>query len=325
MPAGLATFTMTTITGVNAYGAELDMLKRRMAEGGYRIQATPHFLLGRHDPGAPGGLPALLVHWFPPDAIDSNLGHYLKEELKPLGILANPQQYGDVFGAIVNSVMPSDLGKVWYLFAENTLQRLSELMAGDGPAPNGTYPVERFAALYRRVQSLCSGTSLLDAGCSLGFLPLMMAERLPALTEVVGLDIDDGPFAIMRSIARERHLPQVRFVQADLLSDDVVGLSPFGTVTLLHVLEHLAESAMSVALSNLLRLTTRRLIIAVPYEKGEPEPAYGHEQLFTREKLEDVGRWCLRQWGEGSMRYEDCAGGLICLDRGDVDAPRPFR
>jgi hypothetical protein len=68
-------------------------------------------------------------------------------------------------------------------------------------------------------------------------------------------------------------------------------------------------------LTNLLKATSHRLILGVPYEPGEPEAVYGHEQLFTRAKLEAVGKWCLEQIGSGQMSCEDCAGGLLFIDK----------
>ncbi len=307
-------FSVGDITGVNAYRIKLDALKQRLREGGYHIRETPHFLVCQRP-----GNPTLLVHWFPQVAIDGNLGHYLMEELQPLGMLANLRRYGDIFGAIVGSIFPRDNERAWRLFATNTLQRYHRLLAPEleieAPAPDCTYPIEVFAALYRRVHDLCAGASLLDAGCSSGFLPLIIAERLPALAKVVGIDIRAEPFSVARAIAGELRLANVEFIQADLLSHEIASFRPFDTVTLLHVLEHFSETEMYRVLANLLGITTRRLVIAVPYEEGEPEAAYGHKQLFTREKLEAVGRWCIAQWGSGQMHYEDCAGGLIWLDR----------
>ncbi len=50
-------------------------------------------------------------------------------------------------------------------------------------------------------------------------------------------------------------------------------------------------------LTNLLQITSQRLILAVPLESDEPEITYSHEQLFSRDKLEAVGMWCLQQLG----------------------------
>jgi SAM-dependent methyltransferase len=156
---------------------------------------------------------------------------------------------------------------------------------------------------------------LLDAGCSFGFLPLVVAERVPTLKKVVGVDLRTDPFPVTRAIAEERHLTNVQFVQADLLADTFSTIGQFDTVTVLHVLEHFTEVEMYRVLTHLFKVTSRRLIIGVPYEPGEPETAYGHQQLFTRVNLEGVGKWCLEQWDGGRMQCEDCAGGLLVLDR----------
>jgi cyclopropane fatty-acyl-phospholipid synthase-like methyltransferase len=131
---------------------------------------------------------------------------------------------------------------------------------------------------------------------------------------VVGVDLSDAPFQVTRAIAQERHVANVAFMQGDLLADDFSAIGLFDTVTALHVLEHFSEPDMYRVLANLLKVTARRLILAVPFEAGEMEQAYGHQQLFTRAKLEDVGRWCLEQLGSGRMTYEDCAGGMIVIE-----------
>ena len=86
-----------------------------------------------------------------------------------------------------------------------------------------------------------------------------------------------------------RHLTNVEFSQGDLLADNFSSLGYFDTVTVLHVLEYFTETDMYLVLANLLKVTSHRLIISVPYEPSEPETAYGHQQLFTRVKLEAVG------------------------------------
>jgi len=303
-------FPMGKMIGVNAYRINRTALKQRLVSGGYQIHETPHFLVCTKT-----AAPTMIVHWFSQKAIDSDLGQYFMEELKPLGVLEDVASFGDVFGAVVGSVSPNNPEHAWHLFGVNTLQRYHALLTMNGHTPDYDSPVDVFATLYRRVCELVVGERLLDAGCSFGFLPLVVAERVPTLTKVIGADIRTEPFSVTRAIAHERSLMVVQYVQADLLAADVCDLGQFDTVTLLHVLEHFTEADMYRVLTNLLPVVSRRLLIGVPYEPGEPELAYGHEQLFTSDKLEVVGRWCLDQWQGGKMQCEECAGGLLILDR----------
>jgi SAM-dependent methyltransferase len=305
-------FTMGDLTGINGYHANRALLKQRFAEGGYLLQETPHFLLCTRAT-APS---TILVHWFAPEEIDADIGNIFMQELKPLGLLTDDHQFGQVFGVVVCSLFPYDVDRALHLYATNTLRRyrtlLQETMPGCLPVDS---TIQAFAAVYRRVFQLLVGERFLDAGCSFGFLPLLLAERFPTFEEVVGIDIATESFPIVRSIAQEQHLPQVRFTPADLLADSFLSLGTFDTVTALHILEHFSEQDMYRALSNLLQITSQRLILAVPYEPDEPERAYGHLQLFSREKLERVGTWCVQQMsGQGQITYEACAGGLLLIE-----------
>jgi hypothetical protein len=89
-------FPMGNVIGLNAYRVNRTSLKQRIIESGYQIHETPHFLIGLHAPS-----PMLVVHWFAPEEIDADLGHYFLEELKPLDMLSQPENFGDVFGAVV--------------------------------------------------------------------------------------------------------------------------------------------------------------------------------------------------------------------------------
>ncbi len=309
-------FQVGDIVGVNAFHINLELLKQRFIEGGYQVIETPHFWVCLRP--AMSAMPTMLVHWFAPEAIDADLGHYFMEELKPHGLLANPLAYGNAFGAVVNSLSPEDPQRAWHLFGTNTLRRYHQSIDANVLAPRCDFPTEVFAALYRRVCELCTGTRLLDAGCSFGFLPLVIAARVPTLTQVVGVDIYTESFLVARALATERHLPQVKFQQANLLDEASISAMPsFDMVTALHVLEHFSEAEMYRVLAGLLKITAHRLVLAVPYEAGTPEAAYGHKQLFTREKLQAVGQWCIERWHGGQTYYEDCAGGLLYIDRSE--------
>lgn len=300
------------IIGINAYRIKMNLLKLRLADGGYEINETAHFLLCRRTE-----MPTLIiVHWFAPEKIDADLGYYMMQELKPLDILNDPEEFGKVFGAVVCSLFPQEAHTALCLYGQNTLQQYQQLLATRKDHSLKGSPIDTFSRLYRRVYGLVVGENFLDAGCSFGFLPLLIAEHFPSLTQVVGIDIRPESFAIAYALAEERHLKQVQFLQANLLTDEFSWYGYFDTITLLHVLEHFSEDEMFVVLTSLLRITRRRLIIAVPYEQEEPESAYGHKQLFSRTKLEAVGSWCLQQWKQaGTMMYEECADGLLIVER----------
>ena len=301
-------FPAGNIIGVNGYRVNQARLQQRLHAGGYRLERTPHFLIGTREE-----YPTLLVHRFSPAEIDADLGQLFLTELGTL--LGDPERFGHVFAAIVGSLTPHDPQAAWHLFATNTLNRYEQLLtAAQSPSITDNSPVAIFATLYRRVGELVVGESLLDAGCSFGFLPLVAARQLPSLTRILGIDIHTEPFAVTRKLARERHLTRIELAQADLLNENFPQTGFFDTVTALHVLEHFHEDHMYRVLSNLLTVTKRRLIIAVPYEAGQPEATYGHEQLFWPAKLEALGSWCAEQVG-GSFVYEECAGGLLFFDR----------
>ncbi len=120
--------TVGNMIGVNAYRVKREALKRRLTDGGYTIRETPHFLVCQQS-----GTPTIIVHWFAPEAIDSDLGQYFMEELKPLGVLANQQSFGDVFGAVVGSVFSHDTERAWHLFGINTLTSLAPASSGRNP------------------------------------------------------------------------------------------------------------------------------------------------------------------------------------------------
>lgn len=302
---------MGNVIGINAHHVNRMLLKQRFAEGSYSIHETEHFLLFTREK-APS---TIVAHWFAPEAVDANIGYYFIQELKPFGIIECSEDLNNLFGVIVGSLNPLHVRQSWRLYADNTIERYRSILE-DKSKDVAHPPINEFAALYRRILQLLIGDTVLDAGCSFGFLPLLIAEYAPSIKQIVGVDIQTNSFAIVRSIAQERHFTHVEFKQVDLLSDDFCACGQFDTVLALHVLEHFTETQMYYVLANLLKATTRRLIVAVPYEPGEAESAHGHEQLFTSAKLESIGQWCLGQCSDvSSMWCEDCAGGLLNVDK----------
>jgi SAM-dependent methyltransferase len=301
---------------VNGYRARRSSLTARFAEGGYQVHETQHFLLftRAEEPKT------ILVHWFAPEDLHTNLSHYLAEELKPFGVIASNQVLGELMTGIVGGTLyPDEVRRAWNYFGSNTLQRLLTLVSSTMPAHLPDYgSLGASATLYQRVIELAVGERFLDAACNGGYFPLLLAERIPFVREVVGVDCDAHVFNVAQDLAEERHLTTVSYVQADLLADDFSVIGSFDTVTALHALEHFSEPEMYRVLANLLTVTVHRLIVAVPYEEGEPSAAYDHKQLFSQAKFEAVGAWCIEQLqGAARMWYEGITppGGLLLIER----------
>ncbi len=215
---------------------------------------------------------------------------------------------------IVGTAYPGDVQNAWKYFGANTLLHLLAFVSTATPDISPDYGTLEFSAtLYQRVLELCAGKRFLDAACNGGFFALLLAKRRPFVQEVVGVDIDGEVFRGSEELARMWNLSMVRFLQADLLSDEIETLGQFDTVTALHVLEHFTEANMYVVLDHLLRVTKHHLILAVPYE-NTPTAAYDHLQCFSHAKLEHVGQWCLEWLSDaGQVWYEDMTGGGLLL------------
>ncbi|WP_069804650.1 class I SAM-dependent methyltransferase [Thermogemmatispora onikobensis] len=314
---------------IDGHRTRRQAVAERLQVGGYRLQHTAHFLMAERaeEPRR------LLVHFFAPQELDADLGAWFLEELRPAGWLATSADLAHLFAGVIGSCTPRDPALAWRRYGENTLWRYRHLLQSAQPqAPlpqlRPDSPVAVFSSLYRRVVALIrreratAAGALLDAGCSFGFLPLLLAEASPELREIVGLDLRPDAFLVARQLAAERGWQQVRFVQADLRSaDQVAALGQFDTVVALHVLEHFGPQEGEQVLSNLLAATRRLLVIAVPYEE-QPEPVYGHLRVFSPATLEELGRRCLEHWGEQGGCYwcEECAGGLLVVERGQNGA-----
>ena len=301
---------------VNGHGINRALLKQRFAEGGYQVHETPHFLLFLREVEPK----TILVHSFTPEAFHTNLSHQLVEELKPFGILTSNRVLGELMTGIVGGTLyPDDVRRAWNYFGANTLQHLLMLVSSAVTSHLPDYgSLGASATLYQRVIELSVGERFLDAACNGGYFPLLVAERIPFASQIIGVDVDADVFRAAQELAQERHLAHVHYVQADLLSEDFCAIGAFDTVTALHVLEHFTEEETYCVLTNLLQVTLQRFIVAVPYEIEKPSLAYDHKQIFTQSKLEAVGAWCLKQLnGAARLWYEGISpvGGLLLLER----------
>ncbi len=285
-------------------------LTTSLAAGHPALAESPHFTLYRFEPGAdrPGAeVELVVVHHFGPAQIDNNLGFYVAEELLPLLQAARGGQEAgraldDAFaydehtifeycvGALVRSIDGNER-RAWQHFYRNTLALFEEAMSAGEAAPGFIGP---FGIIYAELLRLARGSSLLDMGTCFGFMPMLFARRAALgratpFTTIVGGDLESALVNLANEVAQREGLQGLQFVQANLLSEEVVRLGRFDTVTLVHVLEHLEPQQTMMALRNLWQLTERRLIVTVPIEPV-PDPRFGHLQVFDPQRLLDLGR-----------------------------------
>jgi Methyltransferase domain len=284
--------------------------KARLAQQGFQIEETTHFLLAR--PKETDHV--ILVHRLLPTEIDNNLVDCLMQELP--GLMTSEQAFGNAMIGVVNSIKPRDPVGAWGIFSLNTLQRFRDYLEDT----SWEYPpttIGACATVYRRLFSLKVGESLLDVGCACAFWPVLVAERDPrAQGRIVGVDNRLDAIHLSQHMAALSDKQNVTFIQLDLLGQQFADeLGTFHTVTAIHILEHIPEEQLLLAFEHLLQVTRHRLIVAVPYE-AEATRAYGHAQVFTREKLEQWGQRCVESMG-GAGKYwcEEVAGGLLVVDR----------
>lgn len=176
-----------------------------------------------------------------------------------------------------------DPALAWDAFYDRTLARVA---AGwDGAAP-GHGTVASFTRIWARAAALHVGDSALDVGACFGFLPLAWAARAEA-PRLLAVDLSPASAALTARQARRLGRP-VGVACADgtalPLTDRAVD-----TVLLLHVLEHVDRGTSDRLLAEALRVAARRVVVAVPVEQ-EPDPVFGHLQVFDPARLAATGR-----------------------------------
>jgi 2-polyprenyl-3-methyl-5-hydroxy-6-metoxy-1,4-benzoquinol methylase len=266
------------------------------------------------------------MHTFNEATVDEDLSVTIASELGPLGIFGSAAEYGDALFAIVASTCSSSLDcpkcgrlhldqpTIWRRFCANTLGRLRSLVEERPPTSSSLAShVVQFAAIYQRIIEYSIGGSLLDVGSSLGLLPVLLAERFPNM-RIVGCDNRPDAIVCATNFAAGGHNGRVTFLLRDVLAPDFADVGRFDTVTAIHLLEHLTEDELPLALIHMLQASARRMIIAVPYEE-KMELLYGHQQVFTREKLLSWGRWCIDEMGGGNYWCEQVMGGMLVVER----------
>ncbi len=287
-----------------------EKLKAQFIRRRLHVSRTPHFLIAYASPDEV----TTLVHNFSAEEIDNNVVYYLIKELMPHGLVTSDQAFGDALVSIVTSILPNDPVAAWGYFSLNTLNHLRKHLDNDFPA-NGEDFISSFATIYRRLFALKVGSSLLDVGCACAFWPILVAERIQDKSnKIVGVDNRLDAINLSTHLAALTKKDSLEFALADVLTSEFLQVGHFDTVTAIHLLEHLSEAQIPQVLDHLLKVTRQRLIIAVPYE-NQPERAYGHEQVWSHEKLEAWGQWSVSHLLSSGRAYcEDVQGGLLIIE-----------
>lgn len=289
--------------------ASLDRYKQRLSNQPYSISETEHFVVCQQL----SSQRTLLMHTFAQDTINADLIRFIEEELPASGFIESEKQFGAALFAVLASTFPAprDQYTVWCRFCQNTLDSLRDHIAHPDLITPTTY-IGPFAAIYQRIFELFIGQSLLDVGCSFGFFPVLMAERFPQL-RINGVDNNPDAIRFSTNLASTSNAHNVTFTLLDVLGKGFSRQECYDTVTAIHLLEHLSEQDMPLALTHLLQVTNKRLLIAVPYEE---QALYGHHQVFTPEKLNFWGSWCSEQLkGKGRYWCEQIMGGILIIER----------
>ncbi len=219
--------------------------------------------------------------------IDDDLAERLAVALSPL------TDDAEVFArAFTGIVLTSDADPLaaWERFYRNSLARIRWRQG--------------YSEIYRHALEILPATSVLDIGCSFGFLALSLAERG---ANVTACDIDPGTTRLLRTIADRLAQPIDVICCGGAAVPRLSGC--VDAVALLHVFEHLDPRAAEAILVEALRLARRRVVVAVPYE-AVPNPLFGHVRRVTADDLVDLG--VRSGWNAGVYDHH---GGWLVLDR----------
>ncbi len=286
--------------------------KHQFLDRSYCVTETPHFLVCQRE----ASVQTVVMHALTQREIDADFICFVEDELSPFHIFTSAKTYGSTLFAVLASTFPSprNQGDVWRLFCLNSLERFRVLLSCSSQEHSTSIShIASFTKIYRRIFELCGGQSFLDVGTSFGFLPILLAQN-SVFSRIVACDNNPDILNISRKVAAATDAQHVIFTYQDVLAEDFTNLGRFDTVTAIHVLEHLTEQQLRTALTHLLRVTAQRLVIAVPYEESI-QTDYSHYQIFTQEKLDVCGKWCMEML-EGKGRYwcEEVMGGILVIE-----------
>ena len=245
-------------------------------------------------PALVGGFGAdgrLRVRWRMDDsALHDDLAEPLARWLTALGC-TDPDVFERALTGIVLTARPTAL-ESWAMYYRNTLERALD--------PDATgYP-----EVYREALRLVRGPEVLDVGCGMGFLSLLLAVRG---CRVTACDLDEGTVRLLEAMSVRLGRP-LRVERQDGRELPLADRST-DTAVLLHMIEHLPAGDADRTIAEAQRVARRRVVIAVPYE-DEPSMLFGHVRTIDHDGLAELGA------RSGWSHEVHCRqGGWLVLDR----------
>ena len=295
-----------------AVGVYRDEVVEVRATGLPRTRRSLHTVRTRHFDVTTEGERVLVGHVLAPEEIDDDLAGLLASELFGPGWLRGSELFERIFTGVVLTSGPEPLS-AWEGFYANTLRRVDDpgaAVAADarGAAAGGGV-IAQYAPVYHHAETLLRGRSVLDLGCSFGFLALRLAR---SGRTVCAVDVSAGTVGLLGRVAERMRAPlRTRVADAARVPEPDAA---HDTVLALHLLEHLEAPHGARVLTEALRLAARRVVVAVPLEEVADE-TWGHVRTVD---LADLDRWGRGAVGSGAARaieVHEHHGGWLVLDR----------
>ncbi|CAN3131271.1 Methyltransferase type 11 domain-containing protein [Mycobacterium sp. smrl_JER01] len=234
-------------------------------------------------------------HDLAPEELCDELAVWLAEQLVDTGALRGQSEFETVFTGVVRSTVDGG-SAAWLCFYRNSLDRLER-----GATP--------FAPIHAHAAAQVRGNTVLDLGSCFGFFPLRLARDGIGVTAT---DLSANVMGLLEQAGARLHRPLTT-----MTCDASAVPLPDGsadTVTALHLIEHLPPGAATAVLDEAVRLTRRRVVIAVPFE-DEPRQCYGHLQGFDLPGLRRIADDMVRRHRGLTVDVHEFHGGWLILDR----------
>ncbi|GGF53668.1 SAM-dependent methyltransferase [Marmoricola endophyticus] len=249
-------------------------------------------------------------HRVPTHRLDDDLAGLVEHELFGPGWLRGTDLFERVLTGLVRSSDP-DPDAAWEGFYRHTLTRI-EAVLHDGPGgrtADGHGSIADYAPVYERAESLVGPGSVLELGSCFGFLSLRLAA---AGRRTTASDLSAGTMRLLDRIA-----PRLGVSLECGAADAARYPAPArcaDTVLAIHLLEHLEPDHGDRVVTEALRLTRRRLVVAVPLEDVATE-AYGHVRTVSLDDLAAWGASCAAAVPGASYEVSEHHGGWLVVNR----------